>query len=50
MDWLRREYWSRQLGNSSNPQWVSDDSNDSEEIDVPPALSLKEQKQQALTG
>ncbi|KAG9478517.1 ribosomal biogenesis protein LAS1L [Eleutherodactylus coqui] len=51
MDWLRREYWSRQLGNASNPQWESGDSSDSEETeDVLPTLSLKEQKQQILTA
>ncbi|XP_075691873.1 ribosomal biogenesis protein LAS1L [Rhinoderma darwinii] len=51
MDWLRREYWSRQLGNSSNPQWVSEDGNDSEEAEeVLDTLSLKEQKHQTLTA
>ncbi|XP_056394252.1 ribosomal biogenesis protein LAS1L isoform X2 [Hyla sarda] len=51
MDWLRREYWSRQLGNSANPQWMSEDSLDSEENeDFLPTLSLKEQKQHALTA
>ncbi|KAM4021263.1 ribosomal biogenesis protein LAS1L [Anomaloglossus baeobatrachus] len=49
MDWLRREYWSRQLGKSSNPEWVSEDSNDSEEADVFPSLSIKDQREQALT-
>ncbi|KAG8553781.1 hypothetical protein GDO81_003539 [Engystomops pustulosus] len=49
MDWLRREYWSRQLGNSSNPQWVSEDDNGSEEeAEVAPTLSLKEQKAQTI--
>ncbi|XP_069842749.1 ribosomal biogenesis protein LAS1L [Dendropsophus ebraccatus] len=51
MDWLRREYWSRQLGNCLNPQWVSDDSNDSEETEEGlPTMSLKEQKQHVLTA
>ncbi|XP_063793292.1 ribosomal biogenesis protein LAS1L [Pseudophryne corroboree] len=50
MEWLRREYWSRQLGNSSNPQWVSADDDGSEESeDVLPTLSLKEQKRQILS-
>ncbi|XP_073403680.1 ribosomal biogenesis protein LAS1L [Dendrobates tinctorius] len=51
MDWLRREYWSRQLGNSSNPEWVSEDSNDSEEAEEGgfPSLSLKDQKEQTLS-
>ncbi|KAM9325286.1 ribosomal biogenesis protein LAS1L [Gastrophryne carolinensis] len=49
MEWLRREYWSRQLGNSSNPQWGSED--ESEDTgDVLPPLSIKEQKRQAITG
>ncbi|XP_040262410.1 ribosomal biogenesis protein LAS1L [Bufo bufo] len=51
MDWLRREYWSRQLGNSSNPQWMSEEDNDSEEAEeVLPTLSLKEQKLQTLNA
>ncbi|KAM3912417.1 ribosomal biogenesis protein LAS1L [Leptodactylus fuscus] len=51
MDWLRREYWSRQLGNSSNPQWMSEDGNDSEEAEENfPTLSLKEQKLQTLAA
>ncbi|XP_044124606.1 ribosomal biogenesis protein LAS1L [Bufo gargarizans] len=51
MDWLRREYWSRQLGNSSNPQWMSEENDDSEEAEeVLPTLSLKEQKRQTLTA
>ncbi|XP_075040492.1 ribosomal biogenesis protein LAS1L [Mixophyes fleayi] len=49
MEWLRREYWSRQLGNSSNPQWVSADDDSEESEDVLPTLSLKEQKQQILS-
>lgn len=45
MEWLRREYWSRQLGNSSNSQWVSEDE-DSEDMDeVLPPPSVKEQKE-----
>ncbi|XP_072287071.1 ribosomal biogenesis protein LAS1L isoform X1 [Pyxicephalus adspersus] len=45
MEWLRREYWSRQLGNSLNSQWMSEDE-DSEDMDnvlLPP--SVKEQKE-----
>ncbi|KAM5146072.1 ribosomal biogenesis protein LAS1L isoform 2-T2 [Mantella aurantiaca] len=42
MEWLRREYWSRQLGNFSISQWVSEDE-DSEDMDVLPPPSLKEQ-------
>ncbi|KAM8952689.1 ribosomal biogenesis protein LAS1L isoform 2-T2 [Pelodytes ibericus] len=49
MEWLRREYWSRQLGNSATSQWVSEEEDLSEETEeVPPPLSYKEQKRQAL--
>ncbi|XP_053329680.1 ribosomal biogenesis protein LAS1L [Spea bombifrons] len=49
MEWLRREYWSRQLGNSETPQWVEDEESLSEEAEeVQPQPSYKEQKHQAL--
>ncbi|XP_068105728.1 ribosomal biogenesis protein LAS1L [Hyperolius riggenbachi] len=50
MEWLRREYWSRQLGNSSKPQWVSEDEDSEEMEEVLPQLSIKEQKRQAIAG
>ncbi|OCT65831.1 ribosomal biogenesis protein LAS1L isoform X2 [Xenopus laevis] len=50
MEWLRREYWSRQLGNTPSSHWGSD-GEDSEDIDeVLPSLSVKEQKKLTLTG
>ncbi|KAM4695832.1 ribosomal biogenesis protein LAS1L isoform 2-T2 [Rhinophrynus dorsalis] len=51
MEWLRREYWSRQLSNTPAPQWVSEEEEESEETeDIVPTMSLKEKKQQALSG
>ncbi|XP_040179885.1 ribosomal biogenesis protein LAS1L [Rana temporaria] len=45
MEWLRREYWSRQLGNSSNSQWVSEDEDSEDMEEVLPPPSVKEQKE-----
>eukprot|EP00079_Xenopus_tropicalis_P008614 XP_002931880.3 PREDICTED: ribosomal biogenesis protein LAS1L-like [Xenopus tropicalis] len=50
MEWLRREYWSRQLGNTPSTHWGSDEEKTEDTEDVLPPLSVKEQKKQTLTG
>ncbi|XP_063288159.1 ribosomal biogenesis protein LAS1L [Pelobates fuscus] len=50
MEWLRREYWSRQLGNSTTSSWVSEEEELSEEEEeAAPELSYKEQKRKKLS-
>ncbi|OCT67425.1 ribosomal biogenesis protein LAS1L [Xenopus laevis] len=50
MEWLRREYWSRQLGNTPSTHWGSDEEDSEDTEDVLAPLSVKEQKKQTLTG
>ncbi|KAG8448198.1 hypothetical protein GDO86_015334 [Hymenochirus boettgeri] len=51
MEWLRREYWSRQLGNTPSSNWGSEEEEDSDETEsIIQPLSLKEQKKQTLIG
>ncbi|KAM4665154.1 ribosomal biogenesis protein LAS1L [Discoglossus pictus] len=50
MEWLRKEYWSRQLSNSPDPQWASEDDEAEETKEVLPTLSFKDQKEQSLAA
>lgn len=45
MEWLKREYWSRQLGNSSTSQLVSEDDNSEDLEDMLPLPAVEEQKE-----
>ncbi|XP_069468632.1 ribosomal biogenesis protein LAS1L isoform X2 [Ambystoma mexicanum] len=53
MEWLRREYWSCQLGNNLLSQWESDEDNETDEDESDEdfqKLSLEEEKHLKLVG